>query len=153
MKHSKILLVIALLCLAGTAGAEVYRWTDKSGKVHYSDTPPTETEAQTRRLYDSSIEQEKLPYETRQAASRFPLVLLTGEACGEPCKLARDYLGKRKAPFSEKLLKTQEEIDAYKRQLGKAELSVPTLLVGSRVLDGFEPGAWGNELNLAGYPK
>jgi hypothetical protein len=35
-------LVVAMLAwaLAGTAGAEVYRWVDASGRVHYSNTVP-----------------------------------------------------------------------------------------------------------------
>jgi hypothetical protein len=35
-------LVVAMLAwaLAGTAGAEVYRWVDASGRVHYSNTEP-----------------------------------------------------------------------------------------------------------------
>lgn len=32
---------VALLCaVLPAAAADVYRWTDKDGKVHYSDTPP-----------------------------------------------------------------------------------------------------------------
>lgn len=32
----------ALLCVVlPAAAADVYRWTDKDGKVHYSDTPPS----------------------------------------------------------------------------------------------------------------
>lgn len=35
-------LICAGLCMSH-AHAEVYRWTDKSGRVHYSDQPPSET--------------------------------------------------------------------------------------------------------------
>ncbi len=39
---------IAVLCgalLAAPAVGQVYKWTDDEGRVHYSDTPPSETEA------------------------------------------------------------------------------------------------------------
>jgi len=35
-------LICAGLCI-GNVHAEVYKWTDKSGKVNYSDQPPTDT--------------------------------------------------------------------------------------------------------------
>lgn len=35
------LLAVALLMTAGMAQAQLYRWVDGNGRVHYSDTPPT----------------------------------------------------------------------------------------------------------------
>ena len=146
------LILTALLASLG-AQAEVFRWTDKSGKVHYSDAPPPEADAQTRRLYDSRIEQDKLPYETSRAAEKFPLTLYVSEDCKEHCGSARAWLQKRKAPFSEKLVKTNEEGDALKQLTGNKQVFLPTLTVGSKVIEGFEAGAWGSALDLAGYPK
>lgn len=38
--------VVAVLCgVAGVASAQVYRWTDAQGVVHYSDTPHTRDQA------------------------------------------------------------------------------------------------------------
>lgn len=34
------LIILALLLAAGPAGAQLYRWVDKDGKVHYGNTPP-----------------------------------------------------------------------------------------------------------------
>ncbi len=34
-------LAVALLLSAGAAHAQMYRWVDGNGRVHYSDTPPT----------------------------------------------------------------------------------------------------------------
>jgi Domain of unknown function (DUF4124) len=36
----RILIAIAFLLAAATAGAQMYRWVDKDGKVRYGDTPP-----------------------------------------------------------------------------------------------------------------
>jgi len=38
---ASMLLILAVGFLAPTAAAQVYRWTDGSGSVHYSDTPPS----------------------------------------------------------------------------------------------------------------
>jgi len=35
-----VLAILALWCAALPAAAEVYKWVDREGKVHYSDTPP-----------------------------------------------------------------------------------------------------------------
>ncbi len=35
-----VVAVLALLCAALPAAAGVYKWVDREGKVHYSDTPP-----------------------------------------------------------------------------------------------------------------
>ncbi len=36
------LIAVALLLLAPLATAQVYKWTDASGTVHYSEAPPTQ---------------------------------------------------------------------------------------------------------------
>jgi len=45
IKPSQILLIslVANLCMLGSASAEIYKWTDKNGKVHFSATPPKDT--------------------------------------------------------------------------------------------------------------
>ena len=40
-----ILILIASLALAPAAIAEVYKWVDRNGKVHYGDTPPANARA------------------------------------------------------------------------------------------------------------
>jgi hypothetical protein len=39
--HAGRLLFLGLLALAPHAHAELYKWTDAQGKVHYTDQPPT----------------------------------------------------------------------------------------------------------------
>lgn len=143
----------ALLMLSLGAQAQVYRWTDASGKVHYSDVPPPDARAETRRLTDSKVDVDKLPFEVREAARKFPLTLYTTPECGEPCSSARSLLQQRKAPFSEKSVKSAEELEAMKRATSQAEPKAPTLMVGSKTISGFQAGEWGGALDAAGYPK
>ena len=92
-----------------------------------------------------------MPYETRRAQQNFPVTLYVGESCGELCDLARSLLNKRGIPFSEKLLKTKTEIDAFQKLSGS--VNSPTLLVGKTVLSGFSESIWNSELDVTGYPK
>jgi len=153
MKISLIVLSLMALLASLSVSAEVYRWTDKDGKVHYSDAPPPEADAKPRHLHDNSIDVDKLPYESRKAAEKFPITLYVDDSCKEPCGNARQWLQKRKLPFSEKLLKTKDDGEALKQLTGKTQVFVPTLSVGSKLIEGFEPGEWGSAMDLAGYPK
>jgi len=46
MRHAhRALWTVALLALAGAAGATTYKWTDENGKVHYSDKAPADAPA------------------------------------------------------------------------------------------------------------
>lgn len=148
---------LLLVFIATTAFAEgAYRWVGKDGKVHYSDAPPAPAETQ-------KVEQKKLnvsvidsggsySYETRQAAKDFPVTLYTAPDCDPGCRKARDFLKKRGIPFTEKVVKTQDDALAYKKATGTDALSAPTLLVGSKLQNGFQEGQWGNLLEAAGYP-
>ncbi len=49
MRHSIVLTAALLLCL--TAEAQVYKWTDAEGKVHYGNQPPP-TDAPTAESLD-----------------------------------------------------------------------------------------------------
>jgi hypothetical protein len=48
MRHlQRALWAVALLALAGAAGATTYKWTDENGKVHYSDKAPADAPSGT----------------------------------------------------------------------------------------------------------
>ncbi|MBI5435935.1 MAG: glutaredoxin family protein [Nitrosomonadales bacterium] len=153
MKHIVLLLGCLLVMPTAIHAGELYRWVDKSGKVHYGDAPATEALQVERKKFSSPATQgdEDLPYETRLAQQHFPVMLYKASNCGEPCQQARDFLDKRGIPFTEKTLLTQEEIDDFKKQSGSDQS--PTLAVGKAYLKGFQAEAWGSELDIAGYPK
>jgi hypothetical protein len=49
MRYAAVSIVAGLLCGAVTlqAAAEVYKWKDKSGNIHYSQTPPASGDFET----------------------------------------------------------------------------------------------------------
>ena len=149
-------IVLLLTCLValpmGVDADELFRWVDESGKVHYGDAPPASAVEIERKKLSNGVEQnEDLPYETRRAQQNFPVTLYVGSDCGEPCNKARSLLSKRGIPFSEKLLKYQEDIDAFRKLSGFT--GVPALSVGKNYLRGFLESQWHSELDIAGYPK
>ena len=50
------LLLLALLIAPLPAGAEVYKWTDAQGRLHYSDSPPPEVKAKQVTIKINSIQ-------------------------------------------------------------------------------------------------
>jgi glutaredoxin len=145
-------LIILCLALASTCAlAEAYRWVDPQGRVVISDTPPPGRARDVSKAGSASETTDGLPYEVRRAAENFPVTLYTSADCASECKQARDFLNARGVPFTEKMLQKQEDIDELKKLVGDA--FVPALKVGKQSFRGFEPVAYNNLLDLAGYPK
>ena len=153
MKRTVLLLGCLLMMSIGIHAGELYRWVDKSGKVHYGDAPATEAVQIERKKPPFSATQngEDLPYETRLAQQNFPVTIYAASNCSEPCQQARDFLSHRGIPFTGKTLLTQKEIDDFRQQSGSDQS--PTLAVGRTYLKGFQADEWNRELDIAGYPK
>jgi glutaredoxin len=144
-------LAAALLAQAQT---NVYRWVDKDGKVHFSDSPPPADakDATQRRVGGGGNEDTQLPYATQVAARRNPVTLFTGNDCGDPCVKGRELLARRGIPFTERNAQTNaDDQEALKKLIGA--LDVPVLVVGESKTKGYEESQWQTSLDSAGYPR
>ena len=139
-----------LAAFAGLAAAQ-YKYVGPDGRTTYSDRPPPANErlVDQKRLGSNIAAPLALPFELQQATTRFPVTLYTGERCA-PCDEGRTYLRSRGIPFAEKTVKSDEDIDVFKRQ--SPEGTAPLLVVGSRKSIGFAVSSWGSLLDDAGYP-
>jgi len=145
---------LALLFVAAGAVAQpIYRNVDKNGKVTFSDRAPTastEPAAAPQAGAATPAANAGLPYELRQVAQRYPVTLYTGEEC-TPCNAARTLLTTRGIPFEERTVKSNEDIEAFKRMSNQN--SLPLLTIGSQQLKGYSDAEWSQYLDAAGYPK
>jgi hypothetical protein len=152
--NMKKLIPLALLCVAFSAQAEMYRWVDQEGRVHYTDQPPPPSakKVEEKKFGGNIIQGDKLPYSTQQAVKSFPVTLYTGD-CGEACTQAKAYLAKRGIPYAERLPgKNPADADLFKK-VSKENL-IPLLLIGNSItLKGFTESEWASALDQAGYPK
>jgi hypothetical protein len=151
----RMVLLFACLAFMSTAiqAGELFRWTDREGRVNYGDTPPLDASNVGKvNLSSEPAQNDDLPYETRIAQQNFPVTLYVGTGCGEPCDHGRSLLNKRGIPFKEKVLKTKQDIEAF-RQLSGMEGFIPVLQVGKNFLKGFSESQWNSELDIAGYAK
>jgi glutaredoxin len=145
------------LCLALAPGAvsaqQLYRWTDATGRVHVTDTPPPPTarEVQKKIFKGSVVDTDQPPFELSKAMKDAPVTLYTSPSCKDPCAQARAALNRRGVPFKEIVVWNPETNAELQRVAGAA--AVPTLTVGGTVQKGFEQGAFDRALDIAGYPK
>lgn len=151
-----VLGVIALAAALASPLAQaqqVYRIVGPDGKVTFSDRQPlTASDAkisETAAKGTGGAGAAGLPFELRQAAQKYPVLLYTGDNCG-PCGTARSLLSNRGIPFNEKTVTTSQDAEALKRLSG--ETSLPFLTIGSQQLKGFSDAEWTQFLNAAGYP-
>jgi glutaredoxin len=142
---------IVLLALACSAGAQqVFRIVGPDGKVTFSDQPPADPKAKAApAAAGGGTSSVSLPFELRQVANRYPVVLYTGADCG-PCGSGRAYLSSRGVPFTEKTVSTNDDLRALQRLSGGA--TVPLLTIGGQQLNGYSEAEWTQFLNAAGYP-
>lgn len=139
------------LGLATAHGQTVYRIVGPDGRVTFSDVPPPKAPASaTAKPGAAGGAAAALPFTLQQVASRYPVTLYSGENCG-PCDSGRAYLRGRGIPFTERTVKSNEDVQALQRLAGDA--SLPLLTVGSQQLKGYSDVEWSQYLDAAGYPK
>ena len=133
---------------------QVYRIVGPDGRVTFSDQPPASSSAKVVANNAGSAPGNAaptgLPFELRQVALKFPVVLYTADNCA-PCAAGRALLASRGVPFSEKTILTAADTDALQRLSGAS--SLPFLTIGSQRISGFSDTEWMEFLNAAGYPK
>ena len=148
--HTRFLAAILLLPML--AQAQMYRWVDDNGKVHYSDQAPSSgaKNVQKQSLRAGQGSSTPLPYTLQQAVRNFPVTLYVSEACAEICAHARELLNKRGVPYSEVTVADSADV-AQLKELSGGNV-IPVMTVGREVHTGFNSGAYTAALDSAGYP-
>jgi glutaredoxin len=146
---------VAWLCAAAPAQAQtVYRIVGPDGKITFSDKPPASAEqgkiAATGTGSAAAASGASLPFELRQVATKYPVMLYAGPEC-LPCDSGRALLNSRGIPFAERSVTTQEDGASLKRMSGSTAL--PFLTIGGQRIKGFSDAEWTQYLDAAGYPK
>lgn len=154
MTAMRLLLAVLLCATVFAASAQMYRWTDEKGRVHYTSTPPppgakgVQKKDATRAAPEAAAP--GLPYAVQQAQKNYPVTLYTAPGC-EGCDAARKLLNARGIPFREVSVVENAQIAELKTAVGSN--SVPAMLVGRSVVTGFEAGGYNRALDAAGYPR
>jgi glutaredoxin len=135
---------------------QVYRIVGPDGRITFTDQAPLQGNSGAANASALSIrggavtDVNNLPFELRQATTRYPVTLYTAPGCG-PCGAGRSLLSGRGVPYTERTVTTNEDIEALKNLTGAA--TVPFLTIGGQQLKGFAESEWVQFLDAAGYPK
>ena len=136
----------ALTLAVSTQGfAQLYKWTDENGKVHYGDKPPAGANLQqiTGKVSSyTSASVEPFSYtppnesaEAAKGASAGSVVMYSTSWCGY-CKQAAAHFRRNKIAFSERDIEKSERAALEYRQLkGRG---VPVILIGDQRMNGFD---------------
>jgi glutaredoxin len=148
------MLAVAALAV-GTTHAEIYRWTDEAGQVHYSDNPPDKLRTSKIKIHVQSITGpatvtavDGLPRTAPARGAKGKIKLYSATWCGY-CKRAKAYLAGRGIGY--------EEMDVETSDQGRREFAalgghgVPVILVGSQRMDGYDQAELAALLQAAGY--
>lgn len=143
-----------MLCaLNSVANAQMHKWVDANGKIVYSDTPPPPNAKKlgTKAMDNvATTPNVRLPTELAAAVAKNPVTLYTAPICGV-CNEARNMLKQNGIPFTEKTIKSAEDIEKLKQVSGDTQ--VPFMFINKTKFSGFEAIDWRTALTSAGYPE
>lgn len=149
MIAARVIAAVALSFALG-AHAQVYRWLDEKGRLHAGDTPPPSAlDVEKVRVAPTPTEPVE-PYALQLARKNNPVTLYSTPNC-PLCDRARELLKARGVPFSEKSVVTDQQVEELERVVGRNAL--PSLVVGTKIQDGFAASLYEAMLDGAGYPK
>jgi glutaredoxin len=154
MKFSILIAVLLLVVFVGTVQAEVYRFTDSKGTLHFVDDiskVPKKYRNQLRNakpLKDISIVDSgavSSPLETEEPATRRTssiggnnVELFVTSWCGY-CRKMERFLEKKGIPYTAYDIEKDENAARTYRELGGR--GVPVVRIGSNVVRGYNPDA------------
>lgn len=142
--HSPLLIrcvmtTLLVMTAIAPANAEIYKWVDENGEVHFGDRESTEHAAEKVEVKINTIDHVtvyKAPTPPAPIAVTKDVVMYTASWCGV-CKQARAYMKEHKIPF--------KEYDVEKSDKGRRDFKkmgghgVPIILVDDQRMDGFAP--------------
>ena len=144
MRRTATLLLLALLGFP--AAAQVYKWTDSTGKTVYGDKPPEDARAQELRIQThdqpavvrdwSKVLKAKSP---AAPASQAGVTMYSTSWCGV-CRTARAYFAAKNVAFTE--IDVEKSAEGARRFKEYGGSGVPLIVVGGKTMRGWSPGAF-----------
>ena len=139
----KYLILFVSICLvAGPVSAEVYKWTDAKGIIHYSDKKPENQEVTELEFkittYDTvsygTVSHDTEKANTHKADTKKHVVIYSASWCGA-CKKAKKYFRRNGIPFKEYDIEKGTKAKRLYKKLGAT--GVPVIIVGRKRMNGF----------------
>jgi glutaredoxin len=133
------LVALTLVTAPVATAAEIHKWTDAEGKVHFGDRPPVEVASEVVNVRPNVYESPSIEPLSEAMASPGRVVMYSTSWCGH-CKRARRYFQANGIGFDEYDVETSAKGKRDYSRLGAG--GVPVILVGDQRLNGFSPAAF-----------
>lgn len=149
-------IIFATIALPPQLDAQVYKWTDEFGRIHFTDSPPKgaktkQIEISPLNTYNSPSQESinnTLSRPTGITAKKAKVIVYSTTWCGV-CKKAKRWLRQNKIAFSEyDVEKTARGKRDYKKMNGRG---VPIIKIGKQRFNGFSASQLTPALRKAGY--
>lgn len=131
MKHITVLLLLTLIC--SPLQAEVYKWVDDQGKIHFSDKEPKSSSASKLELKINTYSSPTYSESSSREGNK-KVVMYSTEWCGY-CKKARLYFKNNNINYKEYDIERSAKANKEHKRLGAT--GVPLILVGKKKMNGF----------------
>jgi glutaredoxin len=128
----KISTLLILLLFSSFSYAEVYKWTDPDGRVHFSDKKPASGNAEELDLKINTYTSASFDKSIFDVGPE--VVMYSTSSCGY-CKKAREYFNKNNIPYTD--YNIQKNARAKSEYVKMGARGVPVILVGNKRLNGF----------------
>ena len=136
--------LLVLCLLSATAVAEIYKWKDADGKVHYTDNPLEKPDAEKITLQINSYEHVTISdaetaSNTSQTKASKRVIMYSTAWCGY-CKKAKKYFQENNIAYTEYDIEKDSAARQKYNELGGR--GVPVILVGPKRMNGFSVEAF-----------
>lgn len=125
-------LICLLVLLPGLANAEIFKWVDQTGKVHFGDAPQNSEHVEKVDInintYQPVISDDEL------AMQQDKVVMYATSWCGY-CRKARNYFKSNNIAFIE--YDIEKNMSAKRRYDSFGGRGVPVIFIGKQRMNGF----------------
>ncbi len=130
----KLIVLIISLFFAIGASADIHKWTDSEGKVHFGDKPPADAVSAVVEVRINTYESPNIEAWNEILNPKDKVVMYSAAWCGI-CKKAKAYFKKNKIKYKEYDIENSNKGKRDYKKLGAK--GVPVILVGEKRLNGF----------------
>lgn len=131
--------ITILLLLTVNAGADIQRWTDSRGQVHFGDRPPVNADASVVKVKINSYEAPSVEGLRELLGKNNEVVIYSASWC-PVCKKAKKYFRKKCIAYTEYDIEKSAKGKRDYKKLGAK--GVPVIIVRGQRLNGFSAAAF-----------
>jgi glutaredoxin len=125
-------MVLILLISISSVKAEIFKWTDEHGKVHFSDKKPADRDVNKVKLKINTIKSVSFDSSIFDLGKR--VVIYTAGWCSY-CEQAKHYFKRKKIRYTEYDIEKSKKGRRDYQKMGAT--GVPVILVGKQRMNGF----------------